>query len=302
MASAANFCKMAIKSAVAILSIKFPQYPSIGAKFQEICIEEAYEEIDVLIEDFGAGFEESVILETISDETPIKDTDKEPLCNTIHYTLTTFSPPPAKLSLADINMKVDKKEMEDMTAMVIEQANQLKPKDTKDLTLIKLLVIGDKHRFPLLTYLIDLYIRLKIIKYQELYEKLDQKDTMSRRTKFVAKRFRNVMDIPAFFTQCYAMKILKHKADNKSRSAENALMWYKSSMESFFRRLYGPLKMEPQQMNYKINDNITTYARYYLSILITVNNIISHPNAKLPLQIDFWVIPKAIKQEVLNEV
>eukprot|EP01084_Bolivina_argentea_P005573 10498_1 len=186
MASDSDFCKLAIKNAIEIISIRFPQYQSIGAKFQTVCIEEAYEEIDVLIEDFGAGFEESVILETISDEIPIKDTDKEPLCNTIHYSLATFSIPPAKLNLAEISIKVDKKEIDDMNTRVTQQASLLKPDGIKDETLLKILVIGEKNGFPLLIYLVDMYNRLRITKYQERYEKLNKYDTMGRRIKFMA--------------------------------------------------------------------------------------------------------------------
>ncbi len=94
MAAKANaFCQLAIENVVSTLSIKFAAYKGLGDRYKATCIEEAYTEIDLLIEDVSSGFAESVILEQIFEDIAINEDDKEPLCATIYKTLTTFNPP-----------------------------------------------------------------------------------------------------------------------------------------------------------------------------------------------------------------
>ena len=95
-----ELCALAIDEVVKRVVIKFPQYPELGNKFKAHCVEEAFEEIEVLIEDVAEGFAESVILEGVSEDIEVKEEDKEPICTSIHYTLTNFSPPPTSLNLS----------------------------------------------------------------------------------------------------------------------------------------------------------------------------------------------------------
>ena len=92
-------CNMAIDEVVKRVLIKFPQYPELGNKFKAHCVEEAFEEIDVLCEDLQEGFAESVIFEEIANEIEFKEEDKEAICTAIHYILLNFSPPPTSLNL-----------------------------------------------------------------------------------------------------------------------------------------------------------------------------------------------------------
>eukprot|EP01084_Bolivina_argentea_P254638 428132_1 len=99
----ATICQLAVQDLIRKISKRFPQYPQFGSQFRTIVIEEAYEEMDVLIEDFAEGFDESVILETMEDEIQFAQEDKNILCTTIHSILTSYTPPPKSLNLADIN-------------------------------------------------------------------------------------------------------------------------------------------------------------------------------------------------------
>eukprot|EP01084_Bolivina_argentea_P309268 534949_1 len=291
-----RMCQMAIELVSKGVLVKFPDYPTFGSTFAALCKEEAYEELDALAEDVSEGFAESVILEQIAEKIKIVDGDKEPLCLFIHHTLSHFKPPPSSLHLAKISIKLTKTDLETMRVLVESQAILLKPRNAKDETLLKLLIMGQKHYFPLLTYLVDLYGRYRLLEYQKLYEDLGKIDSHKKRQKFVSKKFDKVMLIPVFFKRCYAMQVLqKRKKESRDASAEHALSWYEASMHSFFRRLYGPLKMVPNQMVYKINDSMLDYAKYYIALLATVSNLLKASATKLPLQIDFWVIPRAMK-------
>eukprot|EP01083_Nonionella_stella_P095914 269383_1 len=161
--------------------------------------------------------------------------------------------------------------------------------------------MGQKHYFPLLTYLVDLYARYRLLKYQKLYEALSKIDKPKKRAKFVSKKFDRVMPIPVFFKKCFAMQVLQKKKNvNHDASSEHVLSWYEASMSLFFRRFLPPLRMSPLQIMHKINDSIFVFARYYIAMLVTVDNLLKNSNTKLPLQIDFWVIPKQIQDDTAD--
>ena len=92
-------CDLAINAVARKITIGFPQYPQFGEIFKSHCIEEAYDELDTLIDDFQDGFNESTVLEAISHKIDIKNEDKEILCNEIHYILSHLAIPPTGLNL-----------------------------------------------------------------------------------------------------------------------------------------------------------------------------------------------------------
>lgn len=102
-----QICDMAIDEVVKRMDIKFPQYPELGNKFREHCKNEAFEDLDVLITDVAEGYDESVILDAVYSDIEIKDEDKEPICISIHYTLTNYSPPPISLNLGQIYVYIN---------------------------------------------------------------------------------------------------------------------------------------------------------------------------------------------------
>ena len=85
-------CEMAIEYVSQRISNKFPQYPTIATIFKTRCVEEAFEEIDVLIDDVAEGFDESVLLEAIAEDIDMNQDDKELICKTIHHLLSTYTP------------------------------------------------------------------------------------------------------------------------------------------------------------------------------------------------------------------
>ena len=97
-----QFCQSAISDVCSKISIKFPHYPQFAELFSAQCIEEAFEEIDLLIEYVSEGFDNSVILEEIAEKMEFEEKDKEALCSSIHYILSTFCPPPTTLNLGII--------------------------------------------------------------------------------------------------------------------------------------------------------------------------------------------------------
>ena len=201
----------------------------------------------------------------------------------------------------DIKAKVNHKDIKDMTETVESQAQLLKPDDAKDEALLKLLILGQNHHFPLLTYLVDTYTRFRLLKYQELYKQLEEKDGQKQKTKFIARKFNKGVDLTTFFKTCHALKQIARKKKTE-KHAESALNWYDSSIKSFHRRLFGPLKMTPKQIIYKINDSMQVFAKYYISLLRSVSNIIKSANTQLPLQIDFVVIPRAMSKSSEFEI
>ena len=80
-------CELAIEYVSQQISIQYPQYPEFASKWTEHCVEEAFEEVDLLIEDVAEGFEESVLLEAIAEDIDINEDDKESICKTIHQLL-----------------------------------------------------------------------------------------------------------------------------------------------------------------------------------------------------------------------
>ena len=93
-----QLCAIAIATVVRTIKYKFPQHPDLGTRFKQHCIEEAYDELDVLLDDFKDGFTGSVILESVAEEIDIKDDDKEILCEEI-YQILLHSSPPIELNL-----------------------------------------------------------------------------------------------------------------------------------------------------------------------------------------------------------
>merc|ERR1719361_909210 len=101
------------------------------------------------------------------------------------------------------------------------------------------------------------------------------------------------MELQDFFKKCPVMISLRQKR-KRNKDAENKLLWFDSCIKSFHRRIFGQLKMKPSQILYKINDSMLHYAKYYIAMLKSVHNMIKNPNTKLPLQIDFMIVPKAM--------
>ena len=108
------FALLALNDVSTRLSIDFPQYPSLPQKVIDVCIEEECNcDIKILIEDVSQGYIESIILDVVFNDddininpNPEDDTEedkdakiKQAMCEAIHDTLTTFSPPPRALNL-----------------------------------------------------------------------------------------------------------------------------------------------------------------------------------------------------------
>eukprot|EP01083_Nonionella_stella_P045100 121245_1 len=294
----AHVCQMAIDDLTKQITANFPQYPQLGSKFIAICNEENYDELNVLLEDLSDGFNDSVILETIAEEIDIKDEHKESLCWFIHFTLSHFIPPPISLHLAKLSMQVTGTEMHEMAGVVAKQAIYFKPQSTEDESTLKLLVIGRKHRFPLVTFLLDLYSRYRLLEYHKIIEEKKNRrlnlDCTERKKRFEAKQHYRKLTIPYFMKSVYAMKRLKKQAAEENNvDSKKALVRFEATLESVFRQLsLSPLCLV--QRRWKIYDSRFIFAKYYLAMLIAVDNMLKNANTKLPLQIDFWVIPKDV--------
>lgn len=165
---------------------------------------------------------------------------------------------------------VDEKEIEEMTKIVEEQANELKPDNFKDKALIKVLVIGRKHRFPLLTYAMDTYNRWRLEQYVTFYNQLTNYKTMSQQQQVCATIFRNIR-IQDFFDRLQKEKRFAEHV--KGKKSLDILEWLNASLNVFCRRLVRPLKMHPTNIQYAINDSIICYAEYYISMLRAINNL-----------------------------
>ena len=85
-------CESAIEYVSQKLSTQFNQYPTIATIFKTRCVEEAFEEIDVLIDDVAEGYDESVLLEAMAEDIEMKQDDKESICKFIHNLLSTYTP------------------------------------------------------------------------------------------------------------------------------------------------------------------------------------------------------------------
>eukprot|EP01083_Nonionella_stella_P131379 399112_1 len=280
----AQLLQMAIDHLCNRINVSFPQYPQFGSKFYTICEEESYDDLNVLLEDISDGFDESVILEAISEEIDIKDEHKEPLCWFIHFILTNYSPPPTSLNLADISIQTTSKEVHEMQNIVEQEAIYFKPECAQDEITLKLLIIGRKHRFPLVTFLLDLYARCRLLIYQNWIEKLNDEETLYRKHKFKCKNAFEDLSIPKFIE-----RVLKSKS--KETCSQTALVWFETTMESVYRQLsLSPLHLVHR--TWTINDSRFIFAKYYIAMLIAVDNILKNTVRRFPLQIDFWVIPK----------
>eukprot|EP01083_Nonionella_stella_P312459 1117615_1 len=280
----AQMCQMAIEHLSKRITIQFPEYPQFGSKFAAICAEEAYEELDSLIEDVAEGFAESIILETLADETEIKEHHKE--------------------ALSTISIKTTAKERYAIQEMLEKHAPCFKPHSTKDGILLQLFTIGRQHRFPLVTYLLDLYARYRLLEYQKLYDELNNipQQKQRKRQRFINKKFcYNVATPSCFVNKCHVMKVLKQQSRTNNQS-EKLLTWVAAFIPFFFRRIFPiPLRLGPRQIISKINDSLFVYAKYYIALLIAVDKMLKDSRSKFPLQIDFWLIPNAIYQHLDDE-
>ena len=95
----AQWIQLAINAVSARLNLKFPQYEGFGAEFKAKCIEEQFDEKEVLIDDFAEGFDESTLLEDLGETFEVDESDKGAICGTILHTLNTFKLPPKTLNL-----------------------------------------------------------------------------------------------------------------------------------------------------------------------------------------------------------
>eukprot|EP01084_Bolivina_argentea_P239994 403265_1 len=148
-------CEMAIEHVSPQIEEEYPQYPDFARQFKLHCIEEAFEEIDVILDDVAEGFDESVILEAIADDIEIKEEDKEKLCYSIHNLFSNYIPPrpaPCSLNLIHLDTAFSENEMESMRKLVSAEAKLLEPNNA-DKSIYAVLVIGEKNHLPLLSYL-----------------------------------------------------------------------------------------------------------------------------------------------------
>eukprot|EP01084_Bolivina_argentea_P056005 102558_1 len=278
------------------MSIRFPQYEKLGENFKAQCVEEAYDDVPTLIEDVAEGYDESSILDELGIE--FKDEDKDAICNTIHRILVSFNPAPESLNLVSIvSCEVEQKEVEQMKQLVMNQAVLLNPDNQADTALLNILIIGQRNNFPLLTFLADMYGRWRVSRYLSLYAKMNEYEYQREREQFIAQYFRDVK-LGDFFKEVI-QKLAKDA--HQTKTSQQALQWCEASLNSFFRRITYPLKIGPRHIDYKINDSITMYARYFLALLISVNYIVKNPMTSLPCQIDMWVMPRAIKQATQDD-
>eukprot|EP01084_Bolivina_argentea_P086739 156753_1 len=282
-----KLCAMAIADVMKKLPTQFPQYPEISVQFNAICEEEAFDDMDVLLDDVGEGFEESVLCENLADKINIKDEDKEPLCTALCTLLTNFQPA-LILNVAEMETKVDKEDVNAMTELVKKQVKYLSPTGQKDLDLLKVMIVGRKHNFPLLTYLLDAYARRRLLHYILLYQELEQIESSKKRERFVRTRFNEEYQERKFVEESDVMQKIESK---------DVLSWYKYSLVLAYRRGAKPLFITPSQTaQCKINDSMLTFAIYYIGLLSAINNILHDSDTKLAQQIDFWIIPKSIKR------
>eukprot|EP01083_Nonionella_stella_P094441 264956_1 len=242
----AQMCQMAIEHLSKRITIQFPEYPEFGSKFAAICIEEGYDELWLLIEDVTDGFDESSILETLADKTEIKEHHKEPLCSYIHSILSTF---PTSLGLATISIKTTAEERSTMRDMLLKHAPLFIPDDFKDDCRLKLFAIGRRHRFPLVTYLLDLYARYRLLEHQKLNDELVNipQQTQRKREQFIHGKMYNVMSEVnrSFLKKCHVMKVLTQQA-RKDKQSETLLVWFDALFARFFRRAFPPpLRLPP---------------------------------------------------------
>ena len=68
-------------------------------------------------------------------------------------------------------------------------------------------------------------------------------------------------------------------------------------MKSFFRRLFNKMGITPVNITDKIDDSLLAVAEYFMAMLAAVESMLRAPTTKLPLQIDFWLLPKAMKSD-----
>eukprot|EP01084_Bolivina_argentea_P029072 53975_1 len=254
--------------------------------------------MSILIDDVKEGYGDSIILETIAEDIDIKDADKEPLCVAIHEYLSTFIPL-IPLHLAKIDTKVSKNDIKTAKERVESTAFFFK-QEAEDKDLLKVFAIGQKNHLPLVTYLVDTYSRLRLLKYIKLYRILSTKETSKGYTKYLSsKEFEGeAYEINQFVATCDAFKALHMKAKETNDSQpDHARQWFRAALNSVYRRgpMGNPLHMSPLTIRFKIDDPIAVHAKYYLSTLTAIHTIVQDAKSALPLQIDLWVIPTNMK-------
>eukprot|EP01084_Bolivina_argentea_P218540 370829_1 len=299
MADTQTFCDSAIEATATLLTSQFLDYPDLANKFKSYCIEEAFDEITVLIEDVADGFEESALLEAISDDIEIKENDKNVICHTIYQSLINFTPPPTTLNLTQIDtIDIEEKEMDEMKEKLTKEASYLIAK-SNDKTLLNLLIIAKQNHFPLLTYLVDTYSRWKLYKYEKLFKELNKYDILDQRQQFIGKYMKTISE-KDFVKEFAAIKQLKLKSKNNEQ-IQKLILLYEHSIPTFYRRITASMD-HPFKSEYVINDSLVQYSKYFIAMLYAINNIIQAPTTQLPLQIDFWVIPKAMARNRYNGI
>ena len=296
-------CGMAIEHVARNILSQFPQYPLFADEFQRHCIEEAFEDIDVLIDDVSEGFDESVIIflyfyifshnkykkkvimESVAENIAITQYDKEPLCKAVHHLLRAFVSPhsePLSLELNQLNTDcldtLSDEEIDGMRKSVSTQAKLLEP-NTDDISIFIVLLLGEQNNFPLLSYLVNMYQRYRLSEY---FRHCRQNKTF------------HDIKVNDFF-QCDAMKELS--INNK------ILLWYKHAMKACVHRhgLFHSLPLIPSQITNKINDSFLAFISYSISALQAINSMMSKSEIPFPAQIDFWIIPRNIENSYFDD-
>eukprot|EP01084_Bolivina_argentea_P186861 321996_1 len=283
--------EMAIEHLCKTISIQFPQYPEFQHKFKEYCIEEAFEDIDVLVDDFADGFNESAVLENITQHIEITDNDKESLCSTIYHILSTFDPVAVNkitsisFHLVDIFSNLNfpsKDEISYMANLVTNQVNLLEV-NTDSPSILNLLILGQKCNLSLLSYLVDMYHRYRISQYIYLNHKKNIK-------------------LKDFNQACITIQELTKMSQHDSK-IKQILSWYNNAMKACMHRnsLFYPLPLGQLQISYKIDDSLQLFSIYTISILKSVNQLINKRLIKFPTQIDVWFIPKNMKDVTFED-
>eukprot|EP01083_Nonionella_stella_P307346 1079846_1 len=295
-------CEMAIEHVSPQIEEEYPQYPDFARQFKLHCIEEAFEEIDVILDDVAEGFDESVILEAIADDIEIKEEDKEKLCYSIHNLFSNYIPPrpaPCSLNLIHLDTAFSENEMESMRKLVSAEAKLLEPNNA-DKSIYAVLVIGEKNHLPLLSYLVDTYNRCRLALYfNEAYNYAHKQEEFHGNQKkcqqFESKNAVNSLALEEFCAACPTMQELQvHDKET--------LLCYKNAMKPCIHRngLFYCLPLVHKNTP-KIVDSLLIFWFYSASVLIAVNRLIVAKSIRFPTQIDVWIIPKDIKQQIFDD-
>eukprot|EP01083_Nonionella_stella_P226614 804622_1 len=230
-------CEMAIEHVSPQIGSEYPQYPDFARQFRLHCIEEAFEEIDVILDDVAEGFDESVILEAIADDMDIAKEDREKLCYSIHNLFANYHPPrpePRSLNLIHLETtNIGETEMQSMKKLVHHEAKLLEPNNA-DKSIYKVLVIGEKNHLPLLSYLVDTYNRCRLALYfNDAYNYAQKQEAFQGNQKkcqqFESKNAVKSLALEDFCAACPTMQQLEVH-DNET------LLCYKNAMKPCIHR------------------------------------------------------------------